>query len=91
MQNSMVYANTMQVQGSSMQISCVFAGQQRASSHDTNSKYVLKRVFTEKGPKVRLAGLREAYFGRLLQQRSAPVLQVASGRHSYELSLKWPC
>lgn len=49
---------------------------QQSGSGDIGSKYVLKRIFTERGPRVRLAGLREAYFGRLLQNDTA-VLQVA--------------
>lgn len=65
---------------------CECAGQQHDSSwesqHDNSSQepsgeYVLKRVFTERGSKVRLAGLREAYFGKLLQQSSVSVLQVS--------------
>ena len=53
------------------------AGQkQQSGSGGVGSKYVLKRIFTERGPRVRLAGLREAYFGRLLQNNTA-VLQVA--------------
>ena len=38
--------------------------------------HVLKRIFTERGPAVRLAGLREAYFGNLLRSRTVPTLQV---------------
>lgn len=58
------------------------AGQQHNSgSSEIGSKYVLKRIFTERGPRVRLAGLREAYFGRLLQNNTA-VLQVAFAHSS---------
>ena len=65
---------------------CKGAGQQHDSSWEAQydsslqepaDKYVLKRVFTEKGVKVRLAGLREAYFGKLLQKSSVSVLQVS--------------
>ena len=47
------------------------------SSQEQSEKYVLKRVFTERGAKVRLAGLREAYFGKLLQKSGVSVLQVS--------------
>ena len=50
------------------------AGQQEGSKADGNS-YILKRIFSERGLRVRQAGFREAYFGRLLQSRAA-VLQV---------------
>jgi len=57
------------------------AGQQRLGSGNVGSKYILKRIFTERGPKVQLAGLREAYFGRLLQNHTA-VLQVLTASAS---------
>ena len=57
------------------------AGQQTSGSGNVGSKYILKRIFTERGPKVQLAGLREAYFGRLLQDHTA-VLQVLTASAS---------
>lgn len=56
-------------------------------------RYVLKRVFTERGARVRLAGLREAYFGRLLQRSSASVIQVAvtAVNSKHEILLKQIC
>ena len=56
------------------------AGQQKAGSVEAGGKFILKRIFTERGPKVRLAGLREAYFGKLLQH-STSVLQVLLFMH----------
>eukprot|EP00798_Chlamydomonas_sp_ICE-L_P015891 gene15891-22023_t len=38
------------------------------SEDGTSEGYVLKRLFTERGPEVHLSGLREAYFGNLLKQ-----------------------
>ncbi len=57
------------------------AGQQTSGSSNVGSKYILKRIFTERGPKVQLAGVREAYFGRLLQNHTA-VLQVRTATAS---------
>lgn len=42
---------------------------------DHVENFILKRVFTEKGEHVQWAGLREAYFGSLLQ-RGGMNLQV---------------
>ena len=50
-------------------------GRREAGSSEEVFKYILKRIFTERGARTRLAGLREAYFGRLLQN-STSVLQV---------------
>ena len=43
--------------------------------------FVLKRILVEKGDTVRLTGLRESYFGRLLQRRS----NVARFLEAFEL------
>ncbi len=61
------------------------AGQQKPGSGNVDGKYILKRIFTERGPKVQLAGLREAYFGRLLQNHTA-VLQVITASASCKFS-----
>ncbi len=45
-------------------------------SADANVTLVLKRVMSERGPDVRLSGLREAYFGQLVQK--AKVSQVGA-------------
>ena len=39
----------------------------RATSRLDGSKFILKRIFSGKGPSVRLSGLREAHFGVLLK------------------------
>ncbi|KAL0037567.1 hypothetical protein WJX77_002920 [Trebouxia sp. C0004] len=64
-------------------------GQQKSGSCNVGGKYILKRIFTERGPKVQLAGLREAYFGRLLQNHTA-VLQACTGGDSHCASLEEP-
>ncbi|KAL0028700.1 hypothetical protein WJX79_000503 [Trebouxia sp. C0005] len=64
-------------------------GQQKSGSGNVGSKYILKRIFTERGLKVQLAGLREAYFGKLLQNHTA-VLQACTGGDSHCASLEAP-
>ena len=44
---------------------------QHAVWHCNCCRYVLKRLFVEKGEAVKLSGLREAYFGKRLAAESA--------------------